>query len=84
LVRHPEGLYETSLPWKGNHPPLPKNKTVSLQGLSNLKNKLQHLGVTGSCAEIIEDQKSERIVEVASNPPQGKEFYIPHTPVIRM
>ncbi|XP_068680119.1 uncharacterized protein [Montipora foliosa] len=82
LIQHPEGWYETSLPWKGNHPPLPNNKTVSLQRLSNLHNKLQRLGVTGSYAEIIEDQKSEGIVEVASDPPQGREFYIPHKPVI--
>ena len=77
LVRHPEGWYETSLPWKGNHPPLPNNKGVSLQ-------RLQRMGVTGSYAQIIENQKSEGIVEVASDPPQGKEYYIPHKPVIRM
>ncbi|XP_068713041.1 uncharacterized protein [Montipora foliosa] len=70
LIRHPEGWYETSLPWKGNHPPLPNNKIVSLQRLSNLQNILQRLGVTGSYAEIIEDQKSDGIVEVASDPPQ--------------
>lgn len=69
LVRHPEGWYETSLPWKGNH---------HLQRLSNLENKLKSLVVTGSYAEVIEDQKSEEIVEVGSDPPQGKEFYIPH------
>ena len=57
---------------------------MSLQRLSNLQNKLQRSGVTRSYAEIIEDQKSEGIVEVASDPPQGKEFYIPHRPVIRM
>ena len=83
LVRHPEGWYKTSLPWKGNHPPLPNNKTVSLQRLGNLQNKLQCLGVTGSYAEIIENQKSKGIVEAASDPPQDKEFYIPHKPVIR-
>ena len=57
---------------------------MSLQRLGNLQKKLQRLGVTGSYAEIIENQKSEGIVEVASDPPQGKEFYIPHKPVIRM
>ena len=40
--------------------------------------------MTESYAEIIEKQKSEGIVEVASDPPKGKEFYIPHKPVIRM
>ncbi|XP_068692716.1 uncharacterized protein [Montipora foliosa] len=84
LIRHPEGWYETSLLWKGNHPPLPNNKIVSLQRLSNLQNKLQRWGVTGSYAEIIEDQTSEGIVEVASDPPQGKVFYIPHKPAIRL
>ena len=27
LTRSSEGWYETSLPWKGNHPPLPNNHT---------------------------------------------------------
>ena len=55
---------------------------MSLRRLSNLQNRLQRMGVTGSYAQIIE--KSEGIVEVASDPPQGKEYYIPHKPVIRM
>lgn len=25
LTRGPEGWYETGLPWRGNHPPLPNN-----------------------------------------------------------
>ena len=35
-------------------------------------------------AETTEQQKSEGIVETASEPPQGKEFYIPRKPVVRM
>ena len=27
LTRDPEGWYETSVPWKGNHPPLPNNRS---------------------------------------------------------
>ena len=27
LTRSSEGWYELSLPWKGNHPPLPNNHT---------------------------------------------------------
>ena len=46
LARPPEGWYETSLPWKGNHPPLPNNKAVSLRRLSNLQNRLRRLNVT--------------------------------------
>ena len=33
LMRDPEGWYETSLPWKDNHPPLPHNKAGSLRTL---------------------------------------------------
>lgn len=33
LIRHPDGCYETGLPWpwKGNHLPLPSNKSGSLK-----------------------------------------------------
>ena len=30
LVRHPEGWYETSLSWKGDHPPLPETSRTDL------------------------------------------------------
>ena len=30
LQRSEEGWYETGLPWKGNHPPLPNNKCRSI------------------------------------------------------
>ena len=33
LSRSPEGWYETGLPWKGDHPPLPSNKSGSLKRL---------------------------------------------------
>ncbi len=83
LVRHPEGWYETGLLWKGSHPPLPSNKTGSLRRLPQLNNKLQRIDLTEKYAEVIEQQKSEGIVETAPGPPTGKEFYIPHKPVIR-
>ena len=40
LTRNPGGWYETSLPWKGNHPPLPNNKSGSL---SRLRGERSHL-----------------------------------------
>ena len=83
LTRSEEGWYETGLPWKGNHPPLPNNYSGSLQRLSNLQRKLQLNGLTDSYSEIIETQKAEGIVEVASQDSQGVEFYIPHKPVVR-
>ena len=41
LARSPEGWYETSLPWKPNHPFLPNNKQGSLKRLASLHRKLQ-------------------------------------------
>ena len=35
LSRSEEGWYETGLPWKGDHPPLPANKDGSLRRLAN-------------------------------------------------
>ena len=32
LIHHPHGYYQTGLPWKGSHPPLPTNKSGSLKG----------------------------------------------------
>jgi hypothetical protein len=83
LTRSEEGWYETGLPWKGNHPQLPNNYNGSLRRLANLQRKLQQNGLTDSYSKIIDTQKAEGIVEVASQDPQEVEFYIPHQPVIR-
>ena len=44
LKRSPEGWYETALPWKGNHPPLPDNKLGSLKRLTTLLHRLKRNG----------------------------------------
>ena len=41
LSRSPEGWYETALPWKGNHPPLPNNYEGSIHRLNTLVCKLR-------------------------------------------
>jgi len=41
------------------------------------------MGMTKEYAQIIGQQKSEGIVEEVNDPPQGKEFYTPHKPVVR-
>ena len=83
LVRSEEGWYETGLPWKGNHPTLLNNKTGSLQRLSSLTKRLKKSELSEAYDEIINGQIKEGIVEVANEPPVGKEFYIPHKPVVR-
>lgn len=80
LTRSPEGWYETSLPWKGNHPPLPNNKMGSLKRLNNLLEKQNMLERYDS---IIQDQLSQGIVERAGDEVEGREFYIPHKAVVR-
>ena len=80
LRRDPEqGWYESGLPWKGHHPPLPSNEANSLKRLGCL---VQRLKKTEYYA-IIQDQLKEGIVEHATEPPSEPVFYLPHHPVIR-
>ncbi|XP_028404021.1 uncharacterized protein LOC114526636 [Dendronephthya gigantea] len=82
LARNPEGWYETGLPWKGNHPSLPNNMAGSLSRLDNLIRKLEKQDSLEQY-KIIQDQLEQGIVERVDNDAKGKEFYIPHKPVIR-
>ena len=83
LLHSDEGWYEAALPWKGNHPPLPSYKEGSLRRLENPKHKIKQMGVEEAYSEVIEQQKAEGIVEVADQPVQRIECYIPHKPVIK-
>ena len=78
-----EGWYKTSLPWKGNHQPLPSNKTGSLKRLDNLVRKLEKQNIIKQYDKIIKDQIEEGIVEKAKRDAEHKEFYLPHKAVIR-
>ena len=83
LKRSPEGWYETALPWKLGHPPLPNNKTGSLKRLASLVQRLKRNGKLEDYDAIIQQQLEEGVVEEAEEPAQVKEFYIPHKAVIR-
>ena len=83
LLRRDEGWYETALPWKGNHPPLPSHKQGSLHWLENLKQKLKQIGVEEAYSEVIEQQKAEAIVEAADHPFRGLNVTSLINPVIR-
>ena len=78
-----QGWYETALPWKGGHPPLPNNKTGSLKRLASLVQRLKRNGKLEDYDAIILKQLEEGVVEEAEEPAQVKEFYIPHKAVIR-
>ena len=83
LTRSPEGWYETGLPWKGDHPPLPSNKSGSLRRLGSLVKRLKRNGQLEEYDTIIKEQLEEGIVEEAAVSVTGREFYIPHKAVVR-
>ena len=84
LTRDPEkGWYETGLPWKGDHPPLPANKEGSLRRLHTQLSKLRRMGKLGEYDAVIRDQLKEDVVEPAPLQATGKEFYMPHRAVIK-
>ena len=64
-------------------PPLLSNKQGSLRRLSSLNKKLERQGLAAEYNQIIQDQKEQGIVEDCPPEPAGREFYIPHKPVIR-
>ena len=56
LTRNPEkGWFETGLPWKGDHPPLPTNKDGSPRCLHSQMSKLRRTGKLGEYDAIIWD-----------------------------
>ena len=83
LTRLPKGWYETTLPWKANHPQLPSNKDGSLKRLHSLNRKLQREDLTGEYDAIIKEQLAEGVIEKVPPVSQSKEFYIPHKGVVR-
>ena len=84
LTQDAEGWYETGLPWRGNHPPLPSNEVGSIRRLGNLVRKLRSQGTIERYNQVIQDEIEAGIVERVSGPVTGnREFYIPHKPVVR-
>ncbi len=83
LQRSKDGWYQTGLTWKGEHPPLPTGKDVSLRRLNTLVRKLEKSGTINHYDEIIREQLDQGIIERAPDKVVGKECYIPHKPVIR-
>ena len=83
LKRDERGWYESGLPWKANHPPLPNNEKGSLRRLDSLVRKLERTDKYEAYDQILRSQLNEGIIEPAPKIPQGKEFYLPHKCVER-
>ena len=83
LQHSSEGWYEASLPWRGNHPPLPNNKAGGLRRLGSLVQRLQKTGKLDEYDESIQEQLREGVVEEAESAAVGRELYFPHKAAIR-
>ena len=70
LKRSPNGWYETSLPWKGNHPPLPNNKSGSLRRLDSLARKLEKWGYLERYNIVIKDTSRKALLNVLKKLPR--------------
>ena len=82
LTRSSDGWYESALPWKGNHPELPNNYDGSICRLHSLVRKLRRMNMLSDYDAVIRNQLASGIVEKAPEQVNGKEFYIPHLPVV--
>jgi len=65
LTRSSDGRYETALPWKGDHPPLPNNQNSSLLRLNSLLRKLRRTDMLAQYDAVIREQLEEGAVERA-------------------
>jgi hypothetical protein len=85
LTKREDGRYETSLPWKANHPELPTNYHVAKRRFQSLFNQLdKQPELLETYHSIIENQLDEGVVEVAPEKAErSREHYIPHKPVVR-
>ena len=83
LTRSSDGWYESALPWKGNHPELPNNYDGSICRLHSLVRKLRRTNMLSDYDAVIRNQLASGIVKKAPEQVSGKEFYIPHRPVVK-
>ena len=74
LSRSPSGWYETGLPCRGNHAPLPSSEVGSIHRLESLVRRLKRKNLTYDYDAVIEQQREQGIVEPANDKPIGKEY----------
>ena len=78
LTRSPEGWYETTLPWKPNHPELPNNEYGSMKRLKSLTKKLRREHLTEKYDTIIREQLAEGVIEKVPHPLNRSDTPSPH------
>ena len=83
LEQSPEGWYQTDLPWKENHAPLPTNETGSKRQLEHLIQKLQCNCQYKEYHDITQEQLQLGVIEIAPEKSSTRELYILHKGVNR-
>ena len=84
LKQTENGYYETKLPWKEDHVPLPTNKNLATARLHSTTRKLEKIGRLQEYDQIMREQMSDGIIEPIPTHPTGEVVhYVPHQAVIR-
>lgn len=84
LTKTPARYYETRLPWKEDHVPLPANKNLAAARLSSTTRKLDNKGKLQEYDQIMREQIYNGIMEPVPTQPTGEVVhYIPHQAVVR-
>ncbi|CAB4033807.1 Hypothetical predicted protein [Paramuricea clavata] len=79
-----DGFYETRLPWKVGHVPLPENKNQSTARLYSVTRKLERIGKLKEYDDVMQDHLGKGVIEPVPVQPTGAiVHYFPHQPVIR-
>ena len=84
LIQNQDGFYETRLPWKVGHVPLPENKNQSTARLYSVTRKLERIGKLKEYDDVMQDHLGKGVIEPVPVQPTGEiVHYVPHQPVIR-
>ena len=68
LNKTPAGYYETKLPWKEDHVPLPANKNLSAARLVSTTRKLEKTGRLEEYHQIMQEQVAKGITRTSAQP----------------
>ena len=84
LLKKEGGYYETRLPWKADHPDLPRNKELAMARLRSTTRRLEMTGKLEDYHDVMQEHIQEGIIEKIPQKPSGETVhYIPHQAVIR-
>ena len=84
LLKKEGGYYETKLPWKADHPDLPRNKELAMARLRSTTRRLEMTGKLEDYHDVMQEHIQEGIIEKIPQKPSGETVhYIPHQAVIR-